>query len=68
MKKLINNLLKMCMVAEVCVILLTIYCFIGDIPFRSMRLLWADLYMLGSIWIIYEILNPIHINNDKETM
>lgn len=68
MKKLINNLLKMCMVAEVCVILLTIYCFIGDISFRSMRLLWADLYMLSSIWIIYEILNPIHINNDKETM
>lgn len=65
MKKLVSHLLKILIVAEFFVILITLYCLIGGIDFRSFRLVGADIFLLIVSWVTYEVLNPQIINHDK---
>lgn len=63
MNKLFCNALKLVLMAEFFVILTTIYCFIGDIPFRTVKMLWADCFVVIVCWFTHELITaPTHNN------
>lgn len=67
MKAWLNFLVKTFMIAEFVVILITLYCMIGGIQFRSYRLLVADIFLLMMLWLTHEFLNPTILKDDLYT-